>query len=105
MEVVISDPSIKEFATFLIRLTSMYGPPTTIEYKDPEQGRAPHKAHWSNKRFKLEVSKRPEFGTVTLVWALHEVNDRIDAARGANKPPANSGDKGLDPDILDIMKD
>jgi hypothetical protein len=104
-KVVVSDPNIREFAEFLVKLTSLYGPPKDIDYRAPTEGRAPYRAVWANPTFIFEVEQRPDFGTVTLRWSVRSVLDSIQTSRGNNKPPATASDNSLDPDILDIMKD
>ena len=104
-KLVTSDPNVREFSSLLVKLTTIYGPPSIVQYADPKNRHSPYKAVWNSDDIRLEAESRPDFGTVTLRWAQQTIASSIQDSRGPNRPPADRGEATLDPDILDIMKD
>ncbi len=104
-KLVTSDPNVREFSSLLVKLTTIYGPPSVVQYHDPNTRHSPYKATWASGDIQLEVEARPDFGTVTLRWAQQAIASSIQDSRGPNRPPADRGEATLDPDILDIIKE
>ena len=104
-KVVTTSVSRQRFAVFLLGLTQIYGAATTVEYADPDTRETPIRATWDNGKLRLEARTRPDYGAITVSWALAQVSDQISKLRGSNKPPAAGISDELDPAILDIMRD
>lgn len=104
-KVVTTESRTTSFPVFLVNLTQLYGAPAKIEYRNPNKKDEPISAQWSDDKLSLEVADRPDFGTITLRWTKRDIEDRLVELRGGAKPPADTAGEGLDPTILDIMKD
>lgn len=104
-KLVTTEVTKQSFPAFLVNLTQLYGAPSKVEYRDPDGKTDPVRAHWQDGDFSLEVRARPEYGAITLSWSRRTVETKLPELRGAAKPPGSAGGTGLDPSILDIMKD
>ena len=104
-KLVTTEVTKQSFPAFLVNLTQLYGAPQSVEFRDPDSKTDPVRAVWQDADFSLEVRARPEYGAITLTWARRPVEARLQELRGGAKPPGSAGATGLDPSILDIMKD
>ncbi len=104
-KVVTTETTRQSFAAYLVNLTELYGKPDMVEYENPETKEAPIKARWSDSDLVLDVASRPDYGAITVRFAKREVLDKVAELRGDEKPPADSAGDGLDPTILDIIKE
>ena len=95
----------KPFSEFLLELTRVYGPPDSVAYRHPDTKQNPFEAVWTSPSRVLQIRSRDDYGSITLTWADRSVADKVVTLRGANRPPGEGHAGGLDPTIIDIMKD
>ena len=104
-KVVTTSVKRQQFPVFLLELTQTYGAAKVVEYADPDKRERPVLARWDDGLFIVEARTRPDYGAITLSWAISGISKRIAKIRGDNKPPAAGLGDGLDPAILDILED
>lgn len=104
-KLVTAEAASRNFAAFLVNLSQVYGPAKTIEYSSPDSKDDPVRATWEAGELLLEARARPDYGTITISWSRKDIAGRIAELRGGAKPPEATASDGLDPTILDIMKD
>jgi len=104
-KVVTTETTRQSFAVFLVNLTELYGKPDKVDYRNPDLKDAPIGARWSDDQIVLDVASRPDYGAITVRFARRDILDRVSELRGGAKPPAETAGDGLDPTILDIMKE
>ncbi len=104
-KVVTTETTQRSLATYLVNLTQVFGKPARVDYEDPERKTDPIAARWESPELLLEVAARPDYGAITLRFTQRAVHDKLAELRGGAKPPAETAGEGLDPTILDIMKE
>lgn len=104
-KLVTTDTSKTTFPAFLVNMTQKFGAPASVEYRQPKTKTQPFKAGWANPLMMMEAEERPDYGAITIRWTHRAVADKLAELRGESKPPADTVGEGLDPTILDIMKD
>lgn len=104
-KLVTTHTSKTTFPAFLVKMTQKFGAPASVEYRQPKSETQPFKAAWTNPLMVMEAEARPDYGAITIRWTHRAVADKLTELRGDAKPPADTVGEGLDPTILDIMKD
>jgi hypothetical protein len=104
-KVVTTETTQMSLAAYLVNLTEIYGKPARVEYANPRTRKKPVSATWEGAKVNLDVSARPDYGAITLRFARRSMLEKAVTWRGGVQTPADTAGEGMDPSILDIMKD